>query len=75
MDDKGSWHNNILHEIQQANIEIRNTKNLKTLIWQIGALIRYHYRIDPTTLSHGEIIQLYAELLWVREQEAKASQL
>jgi hypothetical protein len=35
------------------------------------AQIRYYYKIDPDNLSDDKIINLFAQLEWVRQEEAK----
>lgn len=36
---------------------------------QWDALLRYHFKIDPTGLSDNEYFKLVAQLAWVIEQE------
>jgi hypothetical protein len=38
---------------------------------QLEALIRYHFKIDPSKLSDNDFFDLSAQLVWVIEQENK----
>lgn len=35
------------------------------------AQLRYYFKVDPDTLSDKRKIELFAQLRWVRDEEAK----
>jgi|NOAtaT_7_FD_contig_21_1892831_length_444_multi_5_in_0_out_0_2 hypothetical protein len=37
------------------------------------ALVRYHYKIDPDTLSWDELADIFTELRWIRNEEKKTT--